>query len=219
MKILVGFESSGMVRRAFRARGHDAWSCDLLPADDGSAHHIQGDIFDVVDGDWDLGIFHPVCTYLTNSAAWAFSDGPYHMQVKPGTLVGAARRDARERALSDVRRLLALPYPLAIENPRGFIGTMIRPPTQTIQPNQFGDDASKATCLWLNRLPCLVPTKRVAGRIVNGRERWANQTDSGQNRLPPSADRWKKRSETYPGIATAMAEQWGNAPAQLALIA
>lgn len=218
MRVLVGFESSGAVRGAFRKLGHDAYSCDLLDADDRSEYHIKGDIFDVAnDPRWDLGIFHPVCTYLTNSAAWAFGDGPYHMKIKPGTLVGAARREAREKSLAQVRWLLALPYPKAIENPRGFIGSMIKPPTQTIQPNWFGDDASKATCLWLDRLPLLIATRRLAGRFVNGVERWANQTDSGQNRLPPSADRWKKRSETYPGIAAAMADQWGN-PRQQTLV-
>lgn len=125
MRVLLGYESSGVGREAFRALGHDAYSCDLLDAADGSPYHIKGNIFDCAYDDWDLGIFHPSCTFLTNSAAWAFTDGPYHMKVKPGTLVGAARRTAREQALSEVRRLMALPYPHAIENPRGFISTMI----------------------------------------------------------------------------------------------
>ncbi|RMF07408.1 MAG: hypothetical protein D6773_03545, partial [Alphaproteobacteria bacterium] len=158
--------------------------------------------------------FHPPCTYLTVCAAWAFGDGPYHQKVKPETLVGAARREAREKALDEIRALLALPYPKAIENPaRSFINRSIRPPDQVIQPYEFGEDASKATGLWLDRLPPLKPTRRVPGRIVQTArgpvERWANQTDSGQNRLSPSADRWLERSRTYPGIARAMGDQWG----------
>jgi hypothetical protein len=215
MRVLIGYESSGTVREAFRAIGHDAWSCDLQPADDGSQHHFQCDIWDVVRHPWDMAIFHPSCTFLTISAAWAFTDGPYHQNVKPGTLVGQARRDAREQALDDVRRLMALPYPKAIENPIGAISKAIRKPDQIIQPHQFGDDASKATCLWLDRLPKLEPTHSVPGRVVewpkgSGKmvERWANQTDGGQNKLTPSAKRWKDRSKTYPGIAKAFADQW-----------
>lgn len=162
--------------------------------------------------DWDLGIFHPDCTYLTNSAAWAFTDGPYHQQVKPGTLVGAARREARDEAIAEVQELMRLPYPWIIENPIGAISTKICKPTQIIQPYEFGEDASKATCLWIKGVAPLKPTSRFNGRWVthNGRqiERWSNQTDSGQNRLQPSSDRWKIRSETYRGIAEAMADQW-----------
>jgi hypothetical protein len=111
--------------------------------------------------------------------------------------------------LEFVRRLLAAPIPkIALENPIGCISTQIRKPDQTIQPWQFGDDASKATCLWLKGLPLLVPTSNVQPRIIDGKKRWANQTDSGQNKLAPSADRWKLRSKTYQGIADAMAEQW-----------
>lgn len=201
-------ETSGAIRSRLRALGVDAWSVDLLPADDGSPFHIVGDVFDHVDGDWDFGIFHPTCTYLTGAAEWAYGDGPYHQRVKPGTLVGSARRDARERALADVRRLMALPYPKAIENPVGVIGTRIRKPDQVIQPYMFGDDASKATCLWLDRLPKLRPTGYVEPRMVNGRPRWSNQTDSGQNKLSPGPDRWKERSKTWPGIADAAARQW-----------
>lgn len=115
-----------------------------------------------------------------------------------------------EDALAFVRLLLDAPIPrIALENPIGCISTRIRKPDQTIQPWQFGHDASKATCLWLKNLPTLKPTQEVAPRIVNGRKRWGNQTDSGQNRLGPSDDRWKIRSETYAGIADAMAAQWG----------
>jgi hypothetical protein len=216
VKILIGYESSGVVREAFRARGHDAWSCDIQPADDGSRFHFQCDIWDITGQRWDMGIFHPTCTYLTNSAAWAFTDGPYHMKLKPGTLTGEARREARREAIAEVRRIMALPYPKAIENPTGAISTSIRKPDQIIQPYNFGDDASKGTCLWLDRLPKLQPTKRVRGRMIEwprgtGRmvERWSNQTDGGQNRLTPSEKRWKDRSKTYAGIAAAMAQQWG----------
>ncbi|MDK4730528.1 hypothetical protein [Rhizobium phaseoli] len=220
MRVFIGMETSGALRQRFQALGHDVISCDLLPAEDNGAGHIQGDVFQVLDDLWpcwwpDLAVFHPTCTYLTNSAAWAFGDGPYHQNVKPGTLVGAARRAARDAALNDVRKIIHLPIRRkVIENPIGAIGTAVAKPHQIIQPYQFGDDASKATCLWFFdkhaapalelRLP-IDPAKRVAGRIVNGRERWSNQTDSGQNRLSPGEDRWKERSRTYSGIADTMA--------------
>lgn len=224
-RLLIGMEFSGTIRRAMRAHGVDAWSCDFLPAADGSPHHIQGNVFDYLDG-WDGAIFHPTCTYLTISAEWAYKDPDYarypgvgyHQKVKPETLVGAARREARESALADVRRLLECDIPrVTIENPRGVVGTRIRPASQTIQPYEFGDDASKQTCLWHRGWPNLVahPTKRCAGRMVewprgSGKmvERWANQTDSNQNNLTPSDDRWAERSKTYPGIAEAFAEQF-----------
>lgn len=234
MNIFIGMETSGMLRRGFAAMGHDVISCDVLPAEDVTNHgsdrnetqdmlqgrHIIGDVFATLDalrvrGWWpDLAIFHPTCTYLTISAEWAYSDGPYHQRVKPETLVGAARREARERALDDVRRIEALKIRRkAYENPIGVIGTRIRKATQIIQPWQHGDDASKATCLWLDNLPVIFPTKIVEGRLVewNGKmvRRWSNQTDSGQNRLTPSPDRWKERSRTYPGPAYAITSQWG----------
>lgn len=217
MKVLIGCEHTGSVRRAFAAHGHDAWSCDLLPASDGG-QHLQCDVLTVLDRGWDLAIFHPDCTYLTNSAAWAYGDGPYHQKIKPETLVSAARRAARERAVAFVMALLAAPIGrIAIENPIGYLSTALRKPEQIIQPHWFGDDASKATCLWLKGLPPLVPTRPIAPRMVDGRPRWANQTDSGQNRLSPSDDRWALRAATYPGIASAMAAQWGS-PAQLELL-
>lgn len=209
-RVIVGFETSGMIRNALRAIGVDAVSVDVLPSEDGSQFHIIGDAYEVAESEWfAFGVFHPPCTYLTGSAAWAFTDGPYHQRVKPGTLVGQARRNARDAALADVRRLMALPYPKAIENPVGAIGTHIRRPDQIIQPFEFGDDASKRTCLWLDRLPRLRNTGWVEPRMVDGKPRWGNQTDSGQNRLSPGADRWKERSRTYPGIAQAAATQWG----------
>lgn len=197
---------------AFEAHGHDVWTCDLMPARDNSPKHLQGDIWQVALGQhWDFAVLHPMCTYLTVSAAWAYGDGPYHQKVKPGTLVGAARRAAREDALDNFRRLLELPFPVAIENPgSSFVAKAIRKPDQIIHPHQFGDDASKATGFWLTKgVPLLQPTKQVPPRMVDGRPRWANQTDSGQNRLSPSATRWLERSATYPGIAAAMGNQWG----------
>jgi len=158
---------------------------------------------------WDLMIAHPDCTYLTCSAEWAYKDGPYHQKVRPETLVGAARRRAREEALDFVRVLFDAPIKhKAIENPRGVISTRIRPASQYIQPYEYGHDASKITGLWLEGLPLLTPTKYIEPRIVNGKPRWSNQTDSGQNRLSPGADRWKDRSRTYQGWADAMAKQW-----------
>lgn len=210
MRVLIGYSACPYTRAAFERAGCEAWTCDLLPARDGSLRHFTCDVWEVINDRWDAAIFHPMCTYLTVSAAWAFGDGPYHQRVKPGTLVGAERREAREAALENFRRLLALPYPKAIENPApSFVSAAIRPPDQTIQPYQFGEDASKRTGLWIDRLPRLRPTQWIAGRMVDGRERWSNQTDSGQNRLTPGDGRWLERSATYPGIAAAMGAQWG----------
>ena len=221
VKILIGYECSGAVRRAFRDLGFDAWSCDIQEARDGSPHHYTCDIWELLESNprWDFAIFHPTCTYLTNSAAWAFKDPDfekypgvgYHQKVKPGTKTGQARRDARDAALAEVKRLLALPFPKIIENPRGFIGTMLRPATQTIQPYEYGNDASKATCLWMapGIVPKLRPTIYYPPRIVGGKERWGNQTDSGQNKLSPGEGRADERSETYRGVATALASQMG----------
>ena len=195
MRVIVACEYSGTVRDAFRARGHDALSCDLLPTD-APGPHYQGDVRDILDDGWDLMIAHPPCTYLCSS-------GLHWNKRVPG------RAQMTEDALDFVRLLLDAPIPrIALENPIGCIGTRIRKANQTIQPWQFGHDASKATCLWLKNLPLLTPTAIVEPRIANGKKRWANQTDSGQNRLPPSDDRWKIRSETYVGIAEAMADQW-----------
>ncbi len=196
MRVLVACEYSGTVRDAFIAKGHDAMSCDLLPTDV-SGPHYQGDVFDIINDGWDLMVAHPPCTYLCSS-------GLHWNKRVPG------RSELTEEALEFVRRLMDAPIKrIAIENPIGCIGTRIRKADQTIQPWQFGHDASKATCLWLNGLMPLRPTEIIEPRIVAGKKRWGNQTDSGQNRLPPSEDRWKIRSETYTGIAHAMAEQWG----------
>ena len=195
MRILIACEYSGTVRDAFAAKGHYALSCDLLPTDAPGLHY-QGDVFDIINDGWDMMIAHPPCTYLSVSGMhW--------------TARGLRDPQLTEDALDFVTRLMAASIPrIAIENPISVISSRIRKPDQIINPWQFGHDASKRTCLWLKNLPLLTPTDIVEPRIVNGKKRWANQTDSGQNRLPPSDDRWKIRSETYTGIAQAMADQW-----------
>lgn len=197
MRVLVACEWSGQVRRAFRERGHEAWSCDLEPPADGSPHHIQDDVRKNLRWGWDLIIAFPPCTYLCSSGMHRTARGLRDPQLT-------------EDALKFVRTLMEAPAPrVAAENPVGVISTRIRKPDQIIQPYQFGHDASKRTCLWLKFLPPLVPTAYVPPRMVNGKPRWGNQTDSGQNRLGPGETRAKIRGETYPGIAAAMAEQWG----------
>jgi site-specific DNA-cytosine methylase len=197
MRVLIACESSGAVRDAFCARGHFAMSCDLLPSEQPGPHH-QGDVRELLGQDWDLLIAHPPCTYLSVSGMhW--------------TTRGLRDPKLTEDALDFVRLFMDAPIErIAIENPVSIINSRIRKPDQIIQPHQFGHDASKKTCLWLKGLPLLKPTQMVEPRIVNGKHRWGNQTDSGQNKLPPSKDRWKLRSKTYEGIADAMADQWGN---------
>lgn len=194
LRVLVACEYSGRVRDAFRALGHDAISCDLLPTDVQGPHH-QGDVLELLAREqFDLMVAHPPCTYLCSS-------GLHWNGRVPG------RSEKTEDALEFVRALLDAPVPrIALENPIGCISTRIRKPDQTIQPWQFGHPESKATCLWLKGLPLLQPTK-ILPKPASGR--WDNQTASGQNRLPPSEDRWKIRSATYEGIANAMASQWG----------
>ena len=183
-RILVACEFSGIVRDAFRERGHDAVSCDLLPSER-PGPHIRGDVLDVLDGGWDLLIAHPPCTYLAVSGARWF----------------AGRHAEQEAALDFVRLLLDAPIPrIALENPVSVISSRIRKPDQIIQPWQFGHGEVKATCLWLRNLPPLVPTD-----IVDGRE-------ARVHRMPPGPDRWRERSRTLPGIAAAMADQWGPLP-------
>lgn len=180
MKAIVGCEFSGVVRRALRKRGVDAWSCDLLPAEDGSPYHIQDDILNHLDG-WDLGIFHPPCTRLAVSGArW------FHLY-----------RDEQEASLVFVQKLLDAKIPrIGLENPISVISSRIRKPDQIIQPWMFGHGETKATCLWLKNLPKLVPTN-----IVDGRE-------ARIHKMSPGPNRWKERSRTYQGIADAFAEQW-----------
>ncbi len=202
MRVLIGGERSGIIREAFRKRGHDAWSCDFERAEDGSPYHLQSDALIVAEGsygywnmhghlvppEWDLFIGHPTCTKLCVSGNHRWAGTP-----------------EREEARIEFKRWLAVPVERrAIENPVNVVGGS----TQIIQPYQFGHDASKRTCLWLHGLPKLRPTAMVEPRMVNGLPRWANQTDSGQNRLTPSETRWMDRSRTYQGIADAMADQW-----------
>lgn len=196
LKVLVGCEYSGVVRDAFTALGHDATSCDFIPSETPGPHH-QGDVMDIIDDEWDLAIFHPPCTFLCSS-------GLHWNKKMP------IRQGETDRAILFVKALMDAPIPhIALENPIGCLSTQYRKPNQIIQPWQFGHDASKATCLWLKDLPPLVPTQIIPPtRFVNGKGRYSNQTNSGQNRLGPGPDRWKDRSRTYEGIAKAMAEQW-----------
>tara|TARA_R100001463_G_scaffold70615_1_gene124264 strand:- start:1110 stop:1703 length:594 start_codon:yes stop_codon:yes gene_type:complete len=196
MRVLVACEFSGVVRDAFIERGHDALSCDFLPS--GSNPHYQGDVMDIIEENWDLMVAHPPCTYLASSGLHWNKGNP-------------ERQEKTEQALGFVNLLMSAPIEkIAIENPVGCISSRIKKPDQYIQPHQFGHDASKKTGLWLKNLPSLKGTKDVPPRLVDGRPRWGNQTDSGQNKLPPSADRWKLRSITFSGIAAAMAQQWGS---------
>lgn len=181
MRVLIACEFSGRVRDAFKEKGHDAWSCDLLESER-EGKHIQGDVRGVLKEGWDMVIAHPPCTYLASSGARWFK----------------YRKKEQEDALEFVWSLMSAPVQkIVIENPVGVISTKIRKPDQIIQPWMFGHGETKATCLWIKGLPMLKPTK-----IVDGREGrvW---------RLPPSKDRWKDRSRTYEGIGFAMAEQWG----------
>lgn len=185
MRVLVACEESGEVRRAFRARGHDAWSCDLLPARDGDRHHFQGDVMYAAGiwEKWDMMIAFPPCDHLCSSGA------RWHKQKQA---------DGRQQAALDfVRMLMDAPIPrIAIENPIGVISTRIRKPDQIIQPWMFGHGETKATCLWLKNLPPLVPTNIVAGR------------EARVHRMAPGPNRSRDRSTTYTGVANAMADQW-----------
>jgi hypothetical protein len=232
MNVIIAFESSGTVREAFRSRGHNAWSLDILPPDDGSPHHIQRDWYDylehylqdVADGisaPWDLLIAHPPCTHLSVS-------GARHWPAK--------QADGRQQAAIDMF-MSCVDFPAimsAIENPVGIMSRIYRKPDQYIQPYQFGHPESKKTGLWLKNLPALTPTnvieppllgcshckitwewdvhQRVCPKcrsvLAPAKPLYLNQTPSGQNKLGPSPDRWKLRSKTYDGIAQAMADQW-----------
>ena len=187
MRVLVACEYSGKVRDAFIAQGHDAMSCDLLPTD-APGPHYQGDVFDIIDQGWDLMIAHPPCTYLSNSGVrWLYS--------QPG------RWDLMKEGANFFKALLEADIPMiAVENPimhKHAVEIIGRRQDQVVQPWQFGHGETKATCFWLKGLPKLMPTD-----VVEGREQRIHL-------LPPSADRWKIRSETFSGIANAMADQWG----------
>ena len=198
MRVLVACEFSGVVRRAFAALGHDAWSCDLLPAEDGSARHITGDARAVLADGWDLLVAHPPCTRLCNSGVRWLSVPP------PGRTIDAIRAELVAAADLFSAFWRAPIGRVAVENPvmHCHAKALIRdyaPPAQSVQPWQFGHGEVKRTCLWLRGLPPLVPTD-----VVDGRE-------ARVHRMPPSPDRWKLRSVTYSGIAAAMAAQWGGA--------
>jgi site-specific DNA-cytosine methylase len=188
MRILIACEFSGIVRDAFIAKGHDAVSCDLLPTER-PGPHIQGDVLEVLGDGWDMMIAHPPCTHLAVSGARWFKD----------------KIREQEDAITFFIILVTYAYipKIVVENPIGIMSTHFRKPDQIVQPWMFGHGETKATCLWLKGLPKLKPTN-----IVEGREGkvW---------RMPPSKDRWKKRSITYQGLADAMAEQWGNSDATL----
>lgn len=188
-------EFSGMVRRAFRALGHDAWSCDLLPAEDDDPHHHQGDALKVLGRGWDLMVAHPPCTYLATSGAKHMASRPPHLMAD---------------ALEFVRALLNAPIPrIALENPRSVISTRIRPKDQVIRPYQFGDKEVRQTWLWLKGLPKLKPTNELAVPVY-GSEEWKRWNRVHRHHAP-GPNRWKERSRTLPGIAQAMASQWGAA--------
>ena len=195
MRVLVACEYSGKVREAFRKLGHDAVSCDLLPSDDDSPHHVIGDVSELLEEKWDLMLGFPPCTHLSASGARWFA---------------AKRADGRQQEGIDFFMMLAkadIPK-IAIENPIGIMSTRWRKPDQIIQPYEHGHEMTKSTCLWLKGLPLLKPTN-----IVGKGER--HITKSGRSlpkwyNLPPSKDRWKIRSETFQGIADAMAQQWGS---------
>ena len=196
MKVLIACEFSGIVREAFSNKGHYVISCDLLSSDS-PGNHYQGNVFDIIDNGFDLMIAHPPCTYLCSSGL--------HWNYKR-----QGRNELTKKALFFVSRLLkANIKQICLENPVGRINTAIRKPDQYIQPYEFGHNASKKTGLWLKNLSLLQPTKYIKPRIVNGKKRWNNQTDSGQNKLTPSRDRWRLRSITFQGWADAMADQWG----------
>lgn len=184
MRVLVACEYSGTVRDAFIRAGHEAMSCDLLPTDSPGPHY-RGDVRDVIGQGWDMMIAHPPCTRLAVSGARWFT----------------LYQKEQAEALEFVQLLMDAPIPrICIENPISVISTRIRKPDQIIQPWQHGHGETKATCLWLKGLPLLTPTNIVAGR------------EARIHKMPPSADRWKKRSTTFKGIAEAMADQWGTTP-------
>lgn len=191
MKVLVGCEFSGAVRRAFRRLGHDAWSCDLLPAEDGSPYHIRGDIFRaIVRRRWDLVIFFPPCTHLCCSGARWFKSKKKQQAAAVRFFLKLARVQCRR---------------LAIENPVGIMSSRYRKPDQIIQPWQFGHPETKATCLWLRGLPTLEGTKNVRSAMLRRPARLRGRI----HHMPPGPERERERSRTFSGIAAAMAQQWG----------
>lgn len=215
-KVLIGYSACPLTRAAFEAAGHEVWTCDLLPARDGSHKHLQMDVWEALRGwRWDFAVLHPMCTYLTVSAAWAFKDPDfdkypgvgYHQRLKPGTLTGEERRVARDEALRNFRNLLHLPFPVAIENPgHSFVSSAIRPADQIVHPYQFGDDASKATGFWLSPLvPHLQPTTFCKPRLVCGN---CKATHSYDEYAAPCAHMWNcEHCGAAPGFFKA---RWAN---------
>jgi len=192
LRVLVACEFSGVVRRAFRDRGHEAWSCDLLPAEDFSPYHYQCDVMQVLGAGWDLMICHPPCTHLSVSGARWFKE----------------KAKEQADALVFVSDLLDAPIPrIALENPISIISTVVRKPDQTLQPWQFGHGEVKATCLWLKNLPRLVPTHKAMDLFS---EEPPIEREARVHQMSPGPNRWKERSRTFTGIAAAMADQWGN---------
>jgi len=191
MRVLIACEYSGKVRSAFEKMGHDAVSCDLLPTEK-PGFHYTGDVFDIINEGWDLMVAHPPCTDLAVSGAAWFKE-----KIADGR---------QQRALDFVKALMDAPIPMiAIENPISVISSKIRKPDQIIQPWMFGHRETKATCLWLKGLPKLVPTTDLKEETMA----LPRKERMRLHYLPPSADRWKIRSETFQGIADAMANQWG----------
>lgn len=202
MNVLIGCEESGVVRRAFRALGHDAWSCDIQSSADDSTFHIQGDVFDAINSRrWDLGIFHPPCTFLALCQIWRIHPSKedcekYGLAIDDETW----RLEQRALALEFFRRLWESDIPrICIEQPKS-IAVRIAPKTQTIHPQWFGHGEKKETWLWLKNLPPLWPTKT------------AFEAEERVWRMPPGPNRKRDRSRTYQGVADAMAAQWSNLP-------
>ena len=208
MKVLIACEFSGIVRDSFIARGHDAWSCDLLPTEK-PGPHIQGDVRRILGRKWDLMIAHPDCTYITNSGVQWLWNTP--KKPKAGILYGPARWKALDEACAFFKELLGAEIPLiAGENPiphKYAVERIGRTYDQLIQPYQFGHGEMKSTCFWLKNLPPLMPTRHVAGR------------EQRVFKESPGPNRWKNRARTYQGIADAMADQWGLVTWQQALVA
>ena len=220
MRIIVGCEESQIITQAFRDLGHEAYSCDLIPTSGKHPEwHFQEDIIEVMKREkFDLGIFHPPCTYLTISANKWYADMPKRLS---GVLVGQERLKARELAVEFFMKIVNLDCPhIAIENPVGIMSTRYRKPNQVIQPWMFGHGETKATCLWLKGLPPLIATDIVEPQYVvyNSKKKGSSKYPmgrAGKTKMPmlwkagPSPTRSKERSKTFPGIAKAMAEQWG----------
>ncbi|WP_334061695.1 hypothetical protein [Limimaricola cinnabarinus] len=204
-RVLIACEFSGVVRRAFSTAGHDAWSCDLLPAEDGSNRHIVGDARELLHDGWDmLAVFHPPCTRLCNS-------GVRWLSVPPAGKTVEQMQDELREGAALFSAFWNAPIPrIAVENPimhrhaKALIDGY-EPPAQTVQPWWFGDPAFKATSFYLRGLPPLAPTNRLTppAKDTDEHKRW-----SAVHRAPPGPDRWKIRSRTFPGIAAAMAQQW-----------